>query len=54
MQIVILWRDGGETVVEAPTLGQAMDKADAMGARSVRDQHGQRLIKLSGEWVALT
>ena len=51
VSITILWQDGGMTIVKAPQLGQAIDKADSMGATSVRDCHGGRLIKLSGEWV---
>jgi hypothetical protein len=49
--VTILWRDGGKSDVSAPTHGQAMDKADAMGARCIRDSLGGRLIKISGEWV---
>ena len=49
--VTIIWHDGGRTKVEAPTHGQAVDKADSMGAKNIRDSLGGRLIKLSGEWV---
>lgn len=51
--LTILWRDGGRTEVQAPTYGQAMDKADSMGATSVQDSMGGRLIKLRGKWIYL-
>ena len=51
MTVTIIWKDGGTTDVNATTLGAAIDKADSMGATNIRDNHGGRLLKISGEWV---
>ncbi len=39
--------------VKVRTASEGFDKADAAGAKSLKDQHGITYIKLEGEWYGL-
>ena len=43
--------NGDKWAVTAPTFGQAMDKAAATGAITVRESNGSLLVKLGGDYV---